>query len=99
MTNSVPEAQALVPDRADLDDITTRRRQPVDEVSWHGPSVETDQGVSRLKGDLLCEAWRVINEGYETCLPVFRDPDGTAQGRDAYLFMTDTGIYPWSPIV
>lgn len=71
---------------------------PADEVPWHRPSVEADQGVSRLKGDLLCEAWRVINEGYETCFPVFRSPDGTAQGRDEYLFLTDTGIYPWSPI-
>ncbi len=72
------------------------RGPPVDKVPWHGPSVETDQGVSRVKGDLLCEAWGVINEGYETCFPVFRNPEGTAQGRDEYLFMTDTGIYPWS---
>jgi TolB-like protein/class 3 adenylate cyclase len=72
------------------------RGPPVDEVPWHGPSVETDQGVSMVKGDLLCEAWSVMNEGYETCFPVFRNPNGTVKAQDEYLFITDTGIYPWS---
>ena len=63
---------------------------------WHGPSVETDSGFTRIKGDLLCEKWETMNEGYETCFPVFRNPRGTPERRDEYLFMTDTGIYSWS---
>jgi hypothetical protein len=78
------------------DGTLTWRGPPVDEVPWHGPSVETDQGVSRVKGDLLCETWSVMNEGYETCFPVFRNPKGTVKAQDEYLFITDTGIYPWS---
>ena len=50
------------------------------------------------QGDLLCEKWERMNEGYEACFPVFRYPKGTPQRRDEYLFMTDTGIYTWSVV-
>jgi tetratricopeptide (TPR) repeat protein len=66
------------------------------EAVWHGPSVETDTGFSRIRGDQLCENWETMNEGYETCFPVFRYPKGTSEKRDEFLFMTDTGIYSWS---
>ncbi|MEE9589467.1 MAG: hypothetical protein V3V97_15765 [Hyphomicrobiaceae bacterium] len=72
------------------------RGPPVKEVPWYGPSVEADSGFARVKGDRLCEKWEKMNEGYETCFPVFRYPRGTPGGRDDYLFVTDTGIYPWS---
>ena len=67
------------------------------KVSWRGPSDEPDFGLARIKGDLLCERWNRIGEGYETCFPVFRNPKGTPEARDEYVFMTDTGIFSWSP--
>ena len=78
------------------DDDVFWRGPPAKEVPWYGPSVEADSGFTRVKGDRLCEKWEKINERYETCFPVFRYPRGTPGGHDDYLFVTDTGIYPWS---
>jgi TolB-like protein len=66
------------------------------EKSWSGPSVDADRGASRIAGNLLCERWEV--QDFQICLPLFRNPEGTKEGKDEYVAIYDTGIYPWSPV-
>ena len=41
-------------------------------------------GYSSIKNDLLCETWLDFGDDY--CVAIFRNPDGTPETKDEFLF-------------
>jgi hypothetical protein len=52
-------------------------------------------GKVRIEGDLLCQRYEheFIEFRMEFCSTVFRNPQGTPQGRDEYILVGDQGIW------
>jgi TolB-like protein/Flp pilus assembly protein TadD len=54
------------------------------------------EGTSLIEGDLLCYQWQELIDGHMYCGPVFINPQGTSEGRDEYLFVTDFDVILFS---
>jgi len=55
-------------------------------------------GKSWIEGDMLCDQWKYIFRGLKYHMAVYRNPEGTPEMKNQYLFVTDFGIFPWSPV-
>lgn len=75
-------------------------------IYWKGPIFEVpglakleSKGTSLIKGDLLCYQWQELLDGHMYCGPVFINPQGTPEGRDEYLFVTDFDVILFSLVM
>ena len=57
-----------------------------------------DKGRSWVENDLLCDQWQKRYGGHKICYPVFRNPEGSPDNQDEYLYITDLKIIPFSPL-
>ncbi len=57
-----------------------------------------DIGKSWIEDDMLCDQWDNLYEGLKDCWVIYRNPDGTAVGKDEYLGAPGYGVYPFSII-
>jgi adenylate cyclase len=69
--------------------------------SWPFSAMEAGasaSGKSWIEGDMLCDQWKYIFRGLKYHMAVYRNPEGTPEMKNQYLFVTDFGIFPWSPM-
>jgi hypothetical protein len=59
---------------------------------------EWGSGKSRIDGDMLCDRWESRFDGLEYCGSVFRNPEGSSDTEDEYLYVTDFQICELSPV-
>jgi len=59
---------------------------------------DSENGKSWVEGDKLCNQWQTHRRGIKHCGPVFRNPEGTPDGLDEYLWITDLYFIPFSPV-
>lgn len=57
-----------------------------------------DTGKSWVEDDMLCDQWDNLFEGLKDCWVIFRNPEGTPEGKDEYLGAPGYGVYPFSII-
>ncbi|NIS70195.1 MAG: hypothetical protein GTO12_15015 [Proteobacteria bacterium] len=62
------------------------------------PPGKSASGKSWIEGDMLCDQWKYIFRGLKYHMAVYRNPEGTPEMKNQYLFVTDFGIFPWSPV-
>ena len=55
-------------------------------------------GKSRIQDDMLCDKWDSLFEGLEYCGTIFRNPEGTQEMNDEYIYVTDFQICELSPV-
>jgi hypothetical protein len=67
------------------------------ELSWRVAN-NSDNGKSRIEGDMICTQYQKNWWGLEDCATVFGNPSGTSESKDQYLFMRDTGFLTFSPV-
>ena len=86
-----------------MSDATWRqRRTPDGRIGHEGYPVHPGlgrsvSGVGRIEGDRLCEQWPAAGGSFETCVVIYRIPDGNARIRwGDYVMVTDTGPHPFS---
>jgi hypothetical protein len=58
----------------------------------------SDSGKAWLEGDLRCHQWKKFLSRLPHCLPIYRNPDGTPEKKNEYLFVVKDTITPFSPI-
>ena len=63
---------------------------------YRGFITGSDQGQSWIENDLLCDQWQGLYGGHKICYPVFRNPEGSPENKDEYLYITDIKIFPFS---
>lgn len=51
------------------------------------------EGETRIANDLLCDPWYAFGD---FCVALYRNPDGTSEQRDEYIFFTLNGIFRFS---
>jgi len=56
------------------------------------------RGIDSIEEDLLCIRYEKRWKGMKMCGSVFRNPEGTLEGKDEYLYHHDVGISPFSMI-
>jgi tetratricopeptide (TPR) repeat protein len=70
------------------------------DFTWRGSSTfvgpSSDNGKSRIEGDMICHQFQKSYWGLEFCGTVFRNPRGTNEGKDEYFFCNDIGFEPFS---
>jgi TolB-like protein len=59
---------------------------------------ESGSGTSWIEGDMLYDQWENIFRGLKYHMAVYRNLDGTPEMKNQYFFVTDFGIFPWSPV-
>jgi hypothetical protein len=59
---------------------------------------DSEQGTSWVDSDMLCNQWQTLRRGIKHCAPVFRNPKGTPDGLDEYLWITDRNFITFSPV-
>jgi TolB-like protein/class 3 adenylate cyclase/Flp pilus assembly protein TadD len=59
---------------------------------------ESGSGTSWIEGDMLYDQWENIFRGLKYHMAVYRNLDGTPEMKNEYFFVTDFGIFPWSPV-
>ena len=59
---------------------------------------ESGSGHSWIEGDLICDQWEYIFQGIKYCMAVYGNLEGTFEEKNQYFFVTDFGIFPWSPV-
>jgi adenylate cyclase len=62
------------------------------EVTSRGGILGSDTGKSRIEDDMICTRLQRAWWGIEFCSTVFRNPYGTAERKDEYLFVSDWAI-------
>ena len=62
------------------------------------PGKRSGSGKSWIEGDMLYEQWKYIFRGLKYHMAVYRNPEGTPEMKNQYFFVTDFGIFPWSPV-
>ena len=79
-------------------------RKPNGEMTYQGnwpfsmiSPGESGRGNSWIDGDSLCDQWESIFQGIKYCMTVYGNPKSTSEEKNQYLFVTDFGIFPWSP--
>lgn len=55
----------------------------------------SDIGKWWIEGDMLCSKWKLFDD---SCFPVFRNPDGTPEGKDEFLLINFIDIDPFSSV-
>ena len=58
---------------------------------------ESGRGKSWIEEDMLCDQWQYIFQGLRYCMAVYLNPEGRPKEKNQYLFVTDFGVFPWSP--
>ncbi|MFQ5936466.1 MAG: hypothetical protein ACE5LB_08670, partial [Acidiferrobacterales bacterium] len=48
---------------------------------------------TRVKNDLLCDPWQALGD---YCVAIYRNPDGTPEQKDEYIFFTLFGVFTFS---
>jgi len=48
---------------------------------------------TRVKNDLLCDPWQAFGD---YCVAIYRNPDGTPEQKDEYIFFTLVGVFTFS---
>jgi hypothetical protein len=70
------------------------------EFTWRAASTfvgpSSDNGKSRIEGDMICHQFQKSFWGLDFCGTVFRNPQGTNEGKDEYFFCNDYGFVPFS---
>jgi tetratricopeptide (TPR) repeat protein len=61
------------------------------QTSWYSAS-----GTYWIEGDQLWTQWKYMLEGLKGSRDIYRNPGGTAEMRNEYLYITDWGIHPFS---
>ncbi len=89
------------PNRLDMDDgqywLVDRKKNG--DSSYRGPEpIPFDTGKSRIEGDTVCQQYQKSWQGLEYCSTVFKNPGGTYNGKDEYLFCRDFGFMPFSVV-
>ncbi len=51
------------------------------------------EGKTRVRNDLLCDPWYAFGD---YCVAIYRNPDGTPEQKDEYIFFTMDGIFTFS---
>jgi hypothetical protein len=51
------------------------------------------EGKTRVTNNLLCDPWYAFGN---YCVAIFRNPDGTPEQRNEYIFFTLDGIFIFS---
>lgn len=59
---------------------------------------DSESGASWIEADMLCNQWQTHMRGLKECGPVFRNPEGTPDGLDEYIWITDYKFIPFSPV-
>ena len=59
---------------------------------------QSDTGKSWIEDDMLCDQWDNFYEGLKDCWVIYRNPEGTPEGKDEYLGAPGYGVYPFSII-
>ena len=57
-----------------------------------------DTGNSWIEDDMLCDQWDNFYEELRDCWVIYRNQEGTPEGKDEYLGAPGYGIYPFSII-
>jgi TolB-like protein/Flp pilus assembly protein TadD len=52
--------------------------------------------MTRIQDDIGCRQYEKLLLGISYCWTVFRNPSGSSESKDEYVFMTDIGIEPFS---
>lgn len=60
--------------------------------------IDSESGKSWVEDDKLCNQWQTFRRGIKHCAPVFRNPEGTPDGLDEYLWITDRDFITFSPV-
>jgi len=74
---------------------------------WRGPEpiptgkngqepILSDTGKSWIEGDMICQQYQKRFWGLEFCSTVFRNPNGTYEGKDKYFLFQDFGSVAFS---
>jgi hypothetical protein len=67
------------------------------EFTWSGGGpIPFDTGRNRVEGNMICTQYQKIHWGLEYRSTVFKNPRGTYEGKDEYVFCADWGFSPWS---
>ncbi len=59
---------------------------------------DSENGKSWVEADKLCNQWQTLRRGIKHCAPVFHNPEGTPDGLDEYLWLTDYKFVTFSPV-
>jgi TolB-like protein len=60
--------------------------------------IDSESGKSWVEDDKLCNQWQTFRRGIKHCAPVFRNPGGTPDRLDEYLWITDRDFITFSPM-
>jgi hypothetical protein len=69
------------------------------EIAKDGKAIRpNDTGKFWIDNDMLCFQWQKPRNamGAEWCGPVFKNPRGSPETIDEYLYITDFGISPYT---
>jgi hypothetical protein len=64
---------------------------------WNSRGI-SDSGKGWLEGDLRCHQFKKFYRGTENCFHIYRNPNGTPERKDEYLFVGRDLFTTWSPI-
>jgi adenylate cyclase len=59
---------------------------------------ENESGKSWIEGNMLYDQWENIFRGLKYHMDIYGNPDGTPEMKNEYFFVTDFGIFPFSPV-
>lgn len=58
----------------------------------------SDTGKSWIEGDRLCSQWDNLYGGFEDCLTIYVNPEGTSEKKDDYIGASVYGFVPFSVV-
>ena len=58
----------------------------------------SDRGKSWVENEKICNQWQSLGRSIKHCAPVFRNPEGTPDGLDEYLWITHLKLVTFSPV-
>jgi tetratricopeptide (TPR) repeat protein len=102
ITGIDPDGQQWWVDRKKNGEFTWRgqaRKDPITRKIISAPTQAgpySDQGKSRIEGDMICQQFQKSYWGLEFCGTVFRNPKGTNESKDEYFFCNDIGFTSFS---
>jgi len=60
--------------------------------------IELDKGITIIENDQIFDQWQNRTKGLKIGGPVYRNPEGSPEQFNQYLFFTDFGFWPMSPL-
>jgi adenylate cyclase len=57
-----------------------------------------DSGTAWIEGERLCSQWQKLHKGVKKCVFVYRNPQGTPNDLDEYVWEEPFFVYPWSVV-